>query len=226
MYALTFTTGLIDAVTILGLGDIFASLMTGNVVFIGLGLGGFEDVSPLRSLFAIITFIGGAILGGFASKKLSNKKVGGWLVIISLAEVVLLLLASWSVWNIGPNDTLAPTSIRLMIAISMTSFAMGVRNSTIQKLSIADLKVTVLTLGISGLGSDFGSGKSDIKKQTRRIISILMIGTGAGFGALLFFKFGVAIPLCITAMIIFISTVLFSLTKEGKSTLTELKNIN
>ena len=64
MYVLTFTTGIIDAVTILGLGDIFASLMTGNVVFIGLGLGGFEEVSPLRSAFAILAFILGSVAAG------------------------------------------------------------------------------------------------------------------------------------------------------------------
>lgn len=72
-YVLTFTAGLINAVTVLGLGDIFASLMTGNVVFIGLALGGAENFSALRSGLAIIAFLAGAALAGRIAARLMKK---------------------------------------------------------------------------------------------------------------------------------------------------------
>ena len=36
LLALTITTGLIDAVSVLGLGRVFTANMTGNIVFLGL----------------------------------------------------------------------------------------------------------------------------------------------------------------------------------------------
>jgi Protein of unknown function (DUF1275) len=40
LIVLTFTTGLVDAVSYLGLGHVFTANMTGNVVLLGFGLAG------------------------------------------------------------------------------------------------------------------------------------------------------------------------------------------
>ena len=40
LLALTFTTGLIDAASYLGLGHVFTANMTGNVVLLGFGIAG------------------------------------------------------------------------------------------------------------------------------------------------------------------------------------------
>lgn len=222
MYVLTFTTGIIDAVTILGLGDIFASLMTGNVVYIGLGLGGFEEVSPLRSAFAILSFVVGSVLAGALAGRLAEGRVGTWLLTVVAIEVVLLLGAAWAARDIGPDAAIDPLAGSLIVAVGLTSFAMGMRNSTIMRLSVADLKVTVLTLAISGLGADIGSGKSQATKQVRRLGSIFLIGVGAGLGAWLFFHYGVAVPLCVMALIGVLATIAFALSAEGKLTRDQL----
>jgi predicted outer membrane repeat protein len=56
LFGLTFVTGLIDAVSFLGLGHVFTANMTGNVVFVGFALGGAADLSVLRSLAALGAF--------------------------------------------------------------------------------------------------------------------------------------------------------------------------
>src|SRR3979409_1889563 len=64
LLVLTFTTGLVDAVSYLGLGHVFTANMTGNVVRPGLGRagsGGLPVVAPLVSLAA---FLAGAGAGG------------------------------------------------------------------------------------------------------------------------------------------------------------------
>ena len=61
---LTFTTGVIDAISFVGLGHVFTANMTGNVVFIGFALAGAEGVSIARSLVALGSFAAGAGLGG------------------------------------------------------------------------------------------------------------------------------------------------------------------
>jgi uncharacterized membrane protein YoaK (UPF0700 family) len=46
LVALTVTTGLIDAVSVLGLGRVFTANMTGNIVFLGFGLAGVPGSPP------------------------------------------------------------------------------------------------------------------------------------------------------------------------------------
>jgi uncharacterized membrane protein YoaK (UPF0700 family) len=55
LLVLTFTTGLVDAVSYLGIGHVFTANMTGNIVFLGFGIagsGGLLVVAPLISLGA------------------------------------------------------------------------------------------------------------------------------------------------------------------------------
>src|SRR4030081_1441319 len=62
LLVLTFTTGLVDAVSYLGLGRVFTANMTGNVVFLGFGIagsGGLPVVAPLVSLGAFLLGAGG-----------------------------------------------------------------------------------------------------------------------------------------------------------------------
>ena len=57
LLVLTFTTGLVDAVSYLGLGRVFTANMTGNIVFLGFGIagsGGLPVVAPLVSLGAFL----------------------------------------------------------------------------------------------------------------------------------------------------------------------------
>ena len=69
LLVLTFTTGLVDAVSYLGLGRVFTANMTGNIVFLGFGIagsGGLPVVAPLISLGA---FLLGAGAGAFSPRE-------------------------------------------------------------------------------------------------------------------------------------------------------------
>src|SRR2546428_10237842 len=64
LLVLTVTTGLIDAVSVLGLGRVFTANMTGNVVFLGFALARVPGFSAARSLAALAAFLAGAVIGG------------------------------------------------------------------------------------------------------------------------------------------------------------------
>src|SRR2546430_17353570 len=64
LLVLTVTTGLIDAVSVLGLGRVFTANMTGNVVFLGFALARVPGFSAVRSLAALPAFPPGAGIGG------------------------------------------------------------------------------------------------------------------------------------------------------------------
>src|SRR2546428_3915741 len=64
LLVLTVTTGLIDAVSVLGLGRVFTANMTGNVVFLGFALARVPGFSAVRSLAALAPFLAGAVIRG------------------------------------------------------------------------------------------------------------------------------------------------------------------
>src|SRR4051812_36502968 len=61
---LTAVTGMVDAVSVLGLGRIFTVNMTGNVVFLAFATARVPGLSMTLSLAALVWFLTGAVLGG------------------------------------------------------------------------------------------------------------------------------------------------------------------
>src|SRR2546423_4974652 len=73
LLVLTFTTGLVDAVSYLGLGHVFTANMTGNIALLGFGVagsGGLPVVAPLVSLGAFLLGAGG---GGVLAKRMGDR---------------------------------------------------------------------------------------------------------------------------------------------------------
>src|ERR1700758_2065481 len=64
LLTLTFSTGLVDAVSYLGLGKVFSANMTGNVVLLGFGIAGGYDLPIVAPIVSLLMFLVGAMLGG------------------------------------------------------------------------------------------------------------------------------------------------------------------
>src|SRR5207237_1779781 len=63
LLVLTMVTGVVDAVSYLGLGRVLAGNMTGNVLFFAFALAGASVLSAERPVFSLLGFIPGAIAG-------------------------------------------------------------------------------------------------------------------------------------------------------------------
>src|SRR2546428_12642668 len=92
LLALTVTTGLIDAVSVLGLGRVFTANMTGNVVFLGFALARVPGFSLVRSLAALAAFLAGAVIGGRLAIRLRGLRPR-WVPAPPAVESGLLLAA-------------------------------------------------------------------------------------------------------------------------------------
>src|SRR6185369_11033435 len=79
---LSGTTGLVDAVSVVGLGKVFTANMTGNIVFLGFA------VAP--SLVALVFFLAGAVVGGRIQRVTGFRRPRQWLLIIAVIEAALL----------------------------------------------------------------------------------------------------------------------------------------
>ena len=203
---LTFATGLVDAVSYVGLGHIFTANMTGNVVFLGFALAGTPDLSIPRSLAALAAFVAGAALAGRLGLVLAASSRRHWLLRIAVLEGALLLAAAASAWGVDP---IAPPPERLYAIIVLTGLAMGVRNATVRQVSVPDLTTTVLTLTIAGLAADsFLAGGSN-PRWLRRLGAVVAMLVGAALGVLLL-RYGLALPLFVAALAVVGSTLAYS----------------
>jgi len=201
---LTITTGLVDAITVLGLGRVFAANMTGNVVFSGFAIFGAPGFSVARCGTALAGFFLGAMLGGRLTAAFAGGTLRRWLLIVAVVEMLLYGVAA--LISLGYDiATLAPEG-RLYTLIALTSVAMGLRNATVRRLAVPDLTTTVLTLTITGLASESALAGGASPRWGRRVGAVLAMFIGAGVGTVLVYRFGLGPPLLMTGAIILLVT--------------------
>jgi len=197
LFGLTFVTGVIDAVSFLGLGHVFTANMTGNVVFLGFAIGGAADSSVGRSLAALCAFASGSVVGGRLTNE-PHRTPAKHLLIAMYAEVVFLCLAAGAAVIAGDEMS----SARLYLLIVLTAMAMGLRNAVVRKLAVPDLTTTVLTLTVTGLAADSSLAGGVAAHSRRRMLSILIMGSGALVGAMLLRPLGMWVPLILAALVV------------------------
>src|SRR2546421_1698229 len=193
LLVLTFTTGLVDAVSFLGLGRVFTANMTGNIVFLGFGIagsGGLPVVAPLVSLGA---FLLGATAGGVLASRIGDHHPQH---IARALAIEVSLIATAAVLALGGD--LRPNALAGDIVIALLAFAMGVRNATVRRLGVPDLTTTVLTMTLTGLAADSPATGGSGKGSARRVAAVLAMLTGALAGALLL-KASLVLPLIAAA---------------------------
>jgi uncharacterized membrane protein YoaK (UPF0700 family) len=219
---LTFVTGVIDAVSVLGLGRVFTANMTCNVVFFAFALAGVSGFSAARSLTALVAFIGGAALGGKLAVMMIAQSRRKWLLTVAVIESALLFAAA-GLSLIYDGEHLEPSSI-LYGAIVLTALAMELRNATVRKLGVPDMTTTVLTLTFTGLAADssLAGGNNTRWGGGRRVASVVAMFGGAAFGALLV-PFGLAYPLALAGSCVLATTVADSIRPHAEQVVGEAK---
>ncbi|QGP81121.1 YoaK family protein [Sphingobium sp. CAP-1] len=203
---LSVTTGLVDAVSVLGLGKVFTANMTGNVVFLGFAAAQTPGFSVAPYMVALLTFFIGALIAGRVGQRFAKRPLRQWLTVAALTEAALLWIAAIVALRFDV-PTLRPT-VALFAIIALTAIAMGFRNATIRQLKVPDLTTTVLTLTVTGIAADSSMAGGANPNLARRVGAILAIFAGAAAGALMVMRMGLALPLLASGVIILLGTLL------------------
>jgi uncharacterized membrane protein YoaK (UPF0700 family) len=220
LIVLSAVTGLVDAVSVLGLGQVFVANMTGNTVFLGFAVGGAPGFEVPRYVAALLAFLVGALAGGWVANAFAQSTRRWWLLTVAAVETVLFWVAA--VVALGyDSGNLSPAS-RLFTLIGLTALAMGLRNATVRRLKVPDLTTTVLTLTLTGLAADSSLSGGGNKNWRRRIAAVLATFVGAVIGAVLVRTSGLIVPLVITGAVVLVVTLAYSLhpasrTKAGET---------
>jgi uncharacterized membrane protein YoaK (UPF0700 family) len=193
LLVLTFTAGLVDAASYLGLGRVFTANMTGNVVLLGFGIAGTAGLPVLGPLVSLGSFLVGSVAGGVLSARVGDRHrqhvaraLAVELSVIGTAAVVVAAIA------VHPNTASGD------LVIALLAFAMGLRNATVRRIGVPDLTTTVLTMTLTALAAESpiagGSGRGSV----RRLAAVLAMFAGALAGALLL-KSSLVLPLVAAA---------------------------
>lgn len=187
LIVLTVVTGLVDAVSYLKLGHVFVANMTGNVVLLGLAIGGASEFSVPVSLVAIGCFLLGALAGGRLGSRTGQHR-GRFLALATYAKATAVAAAFLvSLLSYDPTSGIAAYLLVVLLA-----FAMGLQNATARRLGVPDLTTTVLTLTLTGLAADSHFAGGTNPNIVRRLIAAGAMFAGALIGAVLIFHVGVS----------------------------------
>ena len=179
MLALTFSTGVIDAVGYLGLDRVFTGNMTGNVVILGMALTGAANLPIIGPIIALAGFLLGAALAGRVLRPIKS----GWTTrSTALLTVVAVLISACAIASLVFT---APYPEGLTYPVTgVLGLAMGTQAGAARHIAIKDVTTVVVTSTIVGFAFDSWLGGGGGQPWKRRLGAIVLIGAGAGVGAL------------------------------------------
>nr|WSX48390.1 DUF1275 domain-containing protein [Streptomyces sp. NBC_00974] len=167
LIVLTFVSGVVDAVSYLGLGHVFVANMTGNVVFLGFAIAGDQSLSAPDSLLALGAFLAGALAAGRMRR--ADEAAGMFAPLVALQTVLVGGGLALTAIGSGPPGVIA-----------LLALGMGLQNAVVHRLAVPDLTTTVVTRVLTGLAADRWGPAS-----LRRLVTVVALLLGALVGGLL-----------------------------------------
>jgi uncharacterized membrane protein YoaK (UPF0700 family) len=179
--ALALAAGAVDALTWLALGKVFSAFMTGNVVFIAVGVSSHKLSLALHAAIAICAFGVGAWSAAALIPRPDPSVLWPTSVTFGIAAGALVQLVFWIFWLVvggHPDSSLIP-----LLAIS--AFAMGIQTATAVALGVHAVFTTAATATWTVLVGDSAHWSST--RIERRRLALVLVGTllGALAGSLL-----------------------------------------
>ncbi|MGW6821541.1 YoaK family protein [Streptomyces sp. NPDC055005] len=176
LVVLTFVSGLVDAVSYLGLDHVFVANMTGNVALLGFALAGDRELSGAASILALGAFVLGAWAAG-RLRRYGSGGGGGKALFGPLVAVQAVLVAGALAVSVTGGGQL--------LLVGLLALGMGLQNAVVHRLAVPDLTTTVVTRTLTGLAVDPWGPPS-----VRRVVSVSALLCGALCGGLLTLNHG------------------------------------
>ncbi|MGH3272735.1 MAG: YoaK family protein [Streptosporangiaceae bacterium] len=206
---LTFVSGATDATGFLALGGAFTSVMTGNIVLLGLSAARADGELAGHVAAAIVCYVGGCALGArLAGRSRANDQL--WPPSVSRAlRVELGALAVYACgWWVTGGHLSAAAQLALL---AVNAMALGIQSSAVQRFGVAGLSTTYLTGTLTTLVVRLTSER-DLRAIADSGKQLLALLGGAAMASLLVTHFRALVPVVPLACLV---TVLVSSTRLG-----------
>jgi uncharacterized membrane protein YoaK (UPF0700 family) len=188
---LAVTSGATDAIGFLALGSAFTSVMTGNMVLLGVGAADRDIALVLSCSVAIVSFVVGAAIG---ARVAGSPRKGDcfWPSAVTVAlyiELVLLLAFAGGWWALAS----APGDSWLLPLLGLNAAALGLQSSAIQRFGVSGLSTTYLTGTLTTVVIKLIGGHG-LRKVGHSLTILLGLIVGAAAGTVLVRFAPVAVP--------------------------------
>ncbi|WP_099021844.1 YoaK family protein [Mycolicibacterium palauense] len=215
---LTFVTGVVDAVGFLALDRVFTGNMTGNIVILGMGIAGADELPVAGPAIALAAFTLAAYGAGMLLRKPRSVHPPGWhdrvTVLLGAGAATLAALAVLA----AVTDGRPGPGLQIAMAAA-TAAVMGSQAVAARTLAVTDMTTVVVTSTLAALAGESWPRGGGGALLNRRLGAILVLFAGAVGGALLLrlhtaLAFGTAAA--ITAVVAVLGHTRLSLTAAGR----------
>src|SRR4051794_37247476 len=140
---LAVVSGATDAIGLLALGGAFTSVMTGNMVLLGVSISSADGGLAASSGLAILAFCAGAALGArVAGSPVAGDRIWPRAVTVGLV-VEFVFYAAYAVgWWVTGGAPGGGVALGLLLC---TAIGLGIQSSTVQRFGVSGMSTTYLT---------------------------------------------------------------------------------
>jgi uncharacterized membrane protein YoaK (UPF0700 family) len=188
---LAVVSGATDAIGLLALGGAFTSVMTGNMVLLGVSISQGDGGRAASSVGAILAFVAGAALG---ARVAGTPREGDpiWPRAVTAGLLVeLAFMAAYAVgwWATGG----APGTGAAFALLLATAIGLGIQSSTVQRFGVSGLSTTYMTGTLTTVVIRLATGRG-VKEVWHSVEVLLGLISGAVAGTLLVLLAPLAAP--------------------------------
>lgn len=178
---LAVTAGATDATAFIRLGHVFASVITGNLVLLGISAARADGHVALFAGCALAAYALGVILAAprRAEQEEAARAVWPARTTVALGADLALLIAFAVAWEI---DGRAPARGAQLLMVILCAAAMGVQSTAVRRLG--SVSTTYLTSTLVGLFEAVVARRWD-ESQTRSLLILVALAGGAAAAAAL-----------------------------------------
>ena len=158
---LTFASGASDVASFTRLGDVFTSVMTGNITVFGLALARGSASLVIHTALAFAGYVAGVAVGTLIARYRTDRTSAtppaepagerwpGHMTLTLAAELVLLagVLVGWEVTGSRP------AGLAQYVILAVAACAMGIQSAAVGQLGLGNVSTTYLTGTLTGLVS-------------------------------------------------------------------------
>jgi uncharacterized membrane protein YoaK (UPF0700 family) len=207
LLGLTVASGAADAIAFLGLDKIFSSFMTGNLVFLGLGVAGAKEPDLERVAPALVAFGVGVFLAVRIVKPTRGSGIWPQRVSLALGVAVLAQAAFLGGWLVTSGR---PSMGAGDLLIGLSALAFGIQSGAVMSLDVKGVFTTAATATVVMLMSD-EAGWSHSAPERRRLAAVVLgLIAGAAAAAFLLLHarvYAPILPAVVTTAVVAIASV-------------------
>lgn len=178
---LTLATGATDAIGFLRLGGVFSSVMTANMVLLGISVGREDGALAFHTGAAFAGFV----IGGFLGSRVAGaprEGQGVWprsvSTALALELAIFLVFTVW--WEV---DAAHPSGDVTYLLLAVNATALGVQSGAILRLGVTGLSTTYLTGTLTQVLASLSTKGTPL--HARSVGVLLALVSGGILGAVL-----------------------------------------